>query len=32
MYKTLQGDYNLRFNNYTNTNLIIKSDSETLDE
>ena len=32
IYKTLQGDYNLMFNNYTNTNLIIKSDSETLDE
>ena len=30
MYKTLQGDYNLRFINYVN--LIIESDSEILDE
>ena len=25
MYKTIQGNYNLRFSNYTNTNLIIES-------
>ena len=28
MYKTLQRDYNLRFSNYTNTNLVIESNSE----
>ena len=32
MYKTLQGDYNLRFCNYANTNLEIESDSEISDE
>ena len=32
MYKTLQGDYNLRFGNYTNTNLVFESDSKTIDE
>ena len=32
MYRTLQGDYNLRFSNYINTNLTIESDSETIDE
>ena len=32
MYKTLQGDYNLRFSNYANTNLGIESDSEITDE
>ena len=32
MYKILQGDYNLRFSNYSNTNLIIESDSEITDE
>ena len=32
MYKTLQGDYNLRFSNYTNTNLVFESDSETTDD
>ena len=31
-YRTLQGDYNLRFSNYTNTNLVLESDSETTDE
>ena len=32
MYRALQGDYNLRFRNYINTNLTIESDSETIDE
>ena len=32
IYKTIQGDYNLRFSNYTNTNLTIESDSDILDE
>ena len=32
MYKILQGDYNLRFNNYSNTNLVIESNSEITDE
>ena len=32
MYKTLQGDYNLRFSNYANTNLVMESDSEITDE
>ena len=32
MYKTLQGDYNVKFSNYTNTNLVIESDSEITDE
>ena len=32
IYKTVQGDYSLRFSNYTNTNLTIEFDSETLDE
>ena len=32
MYRTLQGDYNLRFSNYTNTNIVFESDSETTDE
>ena len=32
MYKTLQGDYNLLFCNYANTNLEIESDSEISDE
>ena len=31
IYKTIQGDYNLRFSNYTNTNLVIESDSEITD-
>ena len=32
MYKTLQGEYNLRFSNYTNTNMVLESDSETIDD
>ena len=32
MYKTLQGEYILRFSNYTNTNLVLESDSETIDD
>ena len=32
MYRTLQGDYNLRFSDYINTNLTIESDSEAIDE
>ena len=32
MYKTIRGDYNLRFNNYQNNNLIIESDLETSDD
>ena len=32
MYRTLQGDYDLRFSNYINTNLTIESDSEAIDE
>ena len=32
MYRTLQGDYNLRFSNYTNTNIVLESDSKTIDE
>ena len=32
IYKTLQCDYNLRFSNYINTNLVIESDSEITDE
>ena len=30
--KTLQGDYNLRFSNYTNTNVVLESNSETIDD
>ena len=32
MYRTLQGDYNLKFSNYVNTKLTIESDSKTIDE
>ena len=32
MHKTLQGDYNLRFSNYINTNIVLESDSETIGE
>ena len=32
MYKTIRGDYNLRFSNYQNNNLTIESDLETSDE
>ena len=32
MYKTIQGDYNLRFNNYQDTNVTIKSNPATTDD
>ena len=32
MYKTIRGDYNLRFNNYQNNNLTIESNLETSDD
>ena len=32
MYRTLQGNYNLRFSNYVNTNLTIEYDSENVVE
>ena len=32
MYKTISGDYNLRFSNYQNKNLTVESDIETSDE